>query len=303
MPFHQLSDHGITWYDVVHPSDDALRSLQRKYRFHELDIEDCISEHERPKLDTYDTYLFVVFHIPYGAGGRILKAELNVFIGENFIVTVHDGVLDSLATLRPQLHRSERKREEWMGKGSGFFLYKLMEQLFDEGFPLVEGISRKLRKIEESLFAHEEGTAVFRDVLTTKRNIITMRTILLPQRTLVASIQHHGAAFLGQGLQMYFDDILDAIERQWSLLDGARELSEALHDTQESWLTYKTNAVVRALTVVSVTLLPLNILIGLYGMNVPLPAQADPAAFWIILGAIGVIFSGILLYGAYRKWL
>ena len=300
---YQLSDHGITWYDVVHPSEDNLRSLQRKYHFHELDIEDCTSEHERPKLDTYDNYLFVVFHIPYGAGGRILKAELNIFIGEDFIVTVHDGVLDLLTMLRQQLQRSDKKREEFMGKGTGFFLYKVMEQLFDNGFPLVEGITRKLRKIEDTLFAREEGPDVFREVLTTKRNIITMRTILMPQRTLIASIQHHRASFLGQGLQLYFDDILDAIERQWSLLDSAKELSEALHDTQESWLTFKTNAVVRTLTVVSVTLLPMNIIIGLYGMNVPLPNQHNPVAFWVILGVIVAIFSSILVYGSYKKWL
>lgn len=303
MSKHVLSGGGIAWHDLVRPKEEDLRALQRKHRFHELDIEDCLSDHERPKLEAYDDYVFMLFHIPYASGGRILKAEVGVFAGERFLITVHDGSLELLEQLRHQLQRSEKKREEFLGKGSGFFLYRLMEQLFEAGFPLVEGITRKLRTIEDTLFRREEGPDVFRDVLTTKRNIIAMRSILLPQRTLVASIQHQGADLLGQGLQPYFDDILDAIERQWSLLDSARELSEALHDTQESWLTFKTNAVVRALTVVSATLLPLNMIIGLYGMNVPLPHQADPTAFWVIIAVIATVFVGILGYAASKRWL
>ncbi len=178
-----------------------------------------------------------------------------------------------------------------------------MEQLFEAGFPIVEGITKRLRKVEDTLFAREESPDVFRDVLTIKRNIIVMRSILLPQRALVGSLQHHGMKVIGDDQHLYFDDILDAIERQWSLLDSAKELSEALHDTQESWLTFKTNSVVRGLTIVSVTLLPLNLLIGLYGMNVPIPYQTSPLAFWIIISSIAVMFSGILLYSAYKRWL
>lgn len=299
-----LIDHGMTWYDVVRPTESELKVLAKKHRFHELDIEDCLSEHERPKLESYDEYLFIVFHIAYGtAGGRMLKAEVNIFVGESYLVTVHDGNLDILSDLRQELQKSEAKRRQYMDKGTGFFLYRLMEHLFESGFPLVEGITKKLRRLEDTLFAREEGPEAFREVLTIKRNIITMRSILLPQRTLVAAIQHQGTRFLGQHLQPYFDDILDAIERQWSLLDSAKELSEALHDTQESWLTFKTNAVVRALTVVSVTLLPLNIVSGLYGMNVPLPYQENALAFWAIVIVMGAMLFGIIGYSMYRKWL
>ncbi len=304
MRAHELTENGITWYDLIRPDEGDLRELQKKYKFHELDIEDCLSEHERPKLEIYDKYLFIVFHIPYiSSNGRMVKGEVNIFVGESFLVTVHQGSLDTITNLRQQMSRSEKKREELLEKGTGFFLYRLMEGLFEAGFPLVESITRRLRKVEETLFEREEGAEVFREVLTIKRNIITMRSILQPQRTLVASLQHAGVKFLGQNLQLYFDDIHDAIERQWSLLDSARELSEALHDTQESWLTFKTNAVVRTLTVFSVTLLPLNVIIGLYGMNVHIPGQESPIAFWMILGGIALSMMSILGYSAYKKWL
>ncbi len=305
MAVHDLTAHGITWLDVVKPTQSELATIQKKYRFHDLDIEDCLSEHERPKIEEYPKYLFFVFHIPYATGnsGRVLKAEVNIFLGEDFMVTVHNGSLDFLSTLRQQLAKPGEKREEFLKRGTGFFLYEVMEKLFDGGFPLVEAITKRLRRIEDTLFAREEGPDLFREVLMIKRNIITMRSILLPQRTLVAALQHKSAKFIPSELQIYFDDILDAIERQWSLLDIAKELSEALHDTQESWLTYKTNAVVRALTVFSVTMLPLTVITGLYGMNVPIPYQNEVWMFQTLVVAMVIVVFVILGYSFYKKWL
>ena len=300
-----LTYRDITWHDDSNPSEKDLLDLQQQYGFHELDIEDCLSVHERPKVEEYDDYLFLVFHIPYlhKKTGRIFKEEVNIFLGASFIATLHKGNLATIDRLWDEVQSTEKKQEEYLLHGSGFLLYELMNRFFENVFPLVDTITKHLRDIEDRLFESEEQVNLLREIMTLKRNIITMRSILLPQRTLVATLEHKNKKFVSEELALYFDDILDAIERQWALLDTAKELSEALQDTHESWLSHKTNAVVKLLTIFSVTMLPLTVLTGLYGMNVDLPLQDSPQAFTGIL----IIMLGVLVvmlgYFAKKHWL
>lgn len=299
-----LMHKGITWLDDANPSEKVLQDLQHKYGFHELDIEDCLSEHERPKIEEYDTYLFLVFHIPYlhKKSGRVLKEEVNIFLGQDYIITLHRGRIPILDTLRNQLEDSEDKRKEYLQHGTGYYLYELMNHLFEDLFPLVDSISKKVRVIEDQLFESEEEVDLLREIMSLKRNIITMRSILLPQRTLIATLEHKNKKFVPEELGIYFDDILDAIERQWSVLDTAKEMVDSLQDTHESFLSHKTNAIVRILTIVSVTMLPLTLLSGIYGMNITLPYDAHPFAFLGIAGVMILIFTAMVTYFWRKHW-
>jgi magnesium transporter len=303
MTLQHISSDGMTWYNGALQESDLL-ALQEKFHFHSLDIEDCLSEHERPKIEEYPSYLFFVFHIPFVGqhSRRILKEEVNIFLGADFIVTIHQGKTTTLDAIWESLNHSPEKRQEYLQQGPAFLLYKLMHELFERGFPLVDGITRELRRIEEELFENEEQVNVLRDILALKRNIITMRSILFPQRALVAALEHK-RQLVAENLAIYFDDILDAIERQWSLLDTAKETSEALQDTHEAWLGHKTNSIVRILTIFSVTMLPLNVITGLYGMNVHLPLQESAYAFILLLAIMLSILAGFLGYFLWKKWL
>ena len=296
---------GITWHDDPEPKEETLLKLQKDYGFHELDIEDCLSEHERPKVEEYDEYLFLVFHIPYMSRktGRILKEEVNIFLGQDFVVTLHEGKIPLLDRLWKDINDSEVKQEEYLDHGTGFFLYELMSMFFDGVFPLVDAISKQLRHKEDELFETEDEVDLLRDLMTLKRNIITIRSILLPQRTLIATLEHKNKKFVSEELALYFDDILDAIERQWSLLETAKEMSEALQSTHESWLSHRTSAVVRILTVFSATLLPLTFLTGFYGMNITLP-YADSQSAFLFLGMVMLIIVSLLfVYFSKKRWL
>ncbi len=279
--------------------------MQKKYNFHELDIEDCLSEHERPKIDEYEDYLFLVFHIPYTdeKTGRTLKEEVNIFLGHKFLVTVHDGNVGPLINLWGELKKSKEKHDDLSRHGTGFFLYKLMNDLFDFGFPQIEAIFKELRRVEGKLFEADEEAGLLRLIMLLKRNIITMRSIILPQRTVVAALEHKNKKFVPEALEVYFDDILDAIERQWSLLETAKEISEALQDTHETWIGHRTNAIIRVLTIFSVTMMPLTFITGLYGMNVPLPYAHHPLVFLGILGGMILVAVGLMSYFAWKRWL
>ena len=224
-------------------------------------------------------------------------------MGQHFIATLHKGNLPIIDRLWEEVNKSEEMKGEYLQYGTGFLLYELMSKFFDDVFPLVDTITRQLREIEDRLFESEEHVNLLREIMALKRNIITMRSILLPQRTLVATLEHKNKKFVSEELALYFDDILDAIERQWSLLDTDKELCEALQDTHGSWLSHKTNAVVKLLTIFSVTMLPLTVITGFYGMNVGLPFQAaEQTALGIIIVMLGIIIV-MMAYFAKKHWL
>lgn len=263
-----------------------------------------MSENERPKIEEYPGYLFCVLHLPVKSGNRILKEEVNIFLGDSFMVTITEGKGETIAKLWKELQASDTASSEYLGRGSGFFLYRQLDRLFDAGFPLIDDMMRELRRIEVELFEKEEGKInILRDILTLKRNIITMRSIIFPQRAVVALLQHKREEFIQSELSIYFDDVTDAIERQWTLLDTAREMSDALQETHESWLSHRTNSVIRVLTIFSVTMVPLTFMTGLYGMNVSLPLQEAPYAFEALLALMVVVMLGLLGYFIHKKWL
>lgn len=303
MSLRSLTSHGSTWYHLVHADIEALTQLQERFGFHALDIEDCLSENERPKIEEYDTYLFGVFHVPAKPVSKVIKEDINVFLGSDFIVTFSNDKSGALEHLWKELELSEKKREEFFAQGSGFFLYKLLDLLFDQGFPLIESLMKDLRRMEVELFENEERQKkILRSILSLKRNIITMRSILFPQRSVIAQLQHRSRTLIPEDLRIYFDDVSDAIERQWSLLDTAKEMSDVLQDTHESWLTHRTNEIIRLLTIFSVTMVPLTFIASFYGMNVPLPLQNHPLAFEIIGGSMGGILVIFILYFMWKKW-
>ncbi len=296
--------NGITWHHSELSEEADLLELQKKYQFHQLDLEDCLSEHERPKVEEYPDYLFFIIHLPVKIGHKVVKEEINIFIGAHHVITLAEGKSGAIAHLWKQMKEDMAMQEEFFGRGVGFFLYEILDLLFDRGFPLIDGVTKDLRHIEVELFEKEEGRVnILRDILTLKRNIITMRSILFPQRAVVAQLQHKNRNLIPEDLSLYFDDLSDAIERQWSLLDTTKELSDALQETHESWLGHRTNEIVRILTIFSVTMVPLTFLTSLYGMNIHLPFQDHPEAFAYLMVSMVVVMSGLLGYFAWKKWL
>jgi magnesium transporter len=295
----------LTWHNLVSPSEGDLNELKDKYGFHELDIEDCMSEHERPKIDEYDDYLFLVLHIPYYQKGskRILNAEIHMFIGDGYLITLHDGNLQVLNTFWDEIMGSEDAKDKYMSQGAGLFLYELINAFFESSFPLIDNINRKIKKLEGNIFEEEDEEKTLRVILELKRGIISMRRILLPQRTVVASLEHKSKKFIAENLDVYFDDVQDAIEQQWSMLETAKEVIGALQELHESWIQNKTNRIIRILTVFSVTMLPLTVITGIFGMNVDLPYSHDPWAFIGISAILFLILIGALAYFGWRKWL
>jgi magnesium transporter len=295
----------LTWIDIKDPEPKLLAKLQKQHGFHELDIEDCLSENQRSKIDDYDDYLFIILHIPYydKRHQRIISEEVDVFIKNNLVVTVHWGALKTLRTLFDDCKSSAAKRKEFMSSGSGFLLYEIIDQLYSAGFPMLDKMERAVTSLERDVFSLSGKHDMLKDILITKKNIITFRRVIAPQRTVIAQIEHKNKKFLPDSLEIYFDDVVDKVEKIWNNLESLKDLIESLQDTNESIISHTTNNVIKILTVFSVVMLPLTFLTGLYGMNVALPLAENKGTFLILTGAmIGIVLLMLGLF-KYKRWI
>src|SRR3954468_13590674 len=302
----ELEAGGLTWIHLDTPSKDEAEELAERFGWHALDVEDVLSKRQRPKVDDYvdDRYLFAVLHFPvYDSSiGRLNAAELDVFLGPDYLVTLPSGELLPVTRLFRRCAEDETLRERLFSLGSGRLLYEVLDDLFDYCFPILDKIGHKLDVIEDDVF---EGRSeeVVRDISNVKQEIISYRKIIKPERPTLRVLEGHVERFLPEELELYFDDIVDAAERIWDLLDNYKEVVEALEDTNEAVISHQQNRILQILTIFSVVLLPLTLISGIFGMNVNYPGYGTHTAFWIIVGGMIVTIVGMLGFFRWRRWL
>jgi magnesium transporter len=300
----ELEAHGLTWVHLERIDADTLQELAHRFGWHELDQEDVLSKRQRPKLDEYADYLFVVLHFPvYDVAIQRLNAgELDIFIGQDYLVTLPNVELLPVSRLFARCEADEELRDDLFSKGSGYLLYHVLDDLFDYCFPMLDKIGHKLDVIEDELFEERSEEAV-RDISNVKQEIISYRKIIKPERSTLRLLERHTARFLPESLELYYDDLVDAAERIWDLLDNYKEVVEALEDTNESVIGHQTNYRLQILTVVSVVLLPLTLIASIFGMNVGVPGEGDIHAFWALFGLMIAVGLALLGLFRWRRWL
>jgi magnesium transporter len=303
---HELSTSGLTWVNVVAPDVETAQGLAERFGWHPLDVEDVVSKRQRPKVDDYEDegYIFAVLHFPVfdQSVQRLNAAELDIFIGHDYIVTIPNRELLPVTRLFGRCEEDERLREQLFARGSGRLLYEVLDDLFDYCFPILDKIAHKLDVVEDEMF---EGRSyeVVRDLSNVKQEIISYRKIIKPERSTLRVLERRVENFLPEELEMYFDDIVDAAERIWDLLDNYKEVVEGLESTNESVISHRQNDVLRLLTVISVTILPLTFITGVFGMNVVYPGEGTREAFWAII--VGLVVTAVATLGFFRwkRWL
>jgi magnesium transporter len=300
----ELEARDLTWVQVTAPDADAAAQLAERFGWHPLDVEDILSKRQRPKVDDYPDYLFAVFHFPWfdKAIQRLNAAELDIVLGTDYLVTMPNVELLPVTRLFNRCAEDEDFREQLFSRGTGRLLYEVLDDLFDYCFPILDKIAHKLDTIEDDI--HEvRSEELVRDISNVKQEIISYRKIIKPQRPTLRVLERAVERFLPQDLELYFDDIVDASERIWDLLDNYKEVVEALEDTNESLIAHRHNDVLRVLTVVSAVLLPLTLLASVLGMNVVYPGEGTHGAFWVIVAVMVALGGGLVGFFRWKRWL
>src|SRR5437764_9154022 len=302
-PRVEIVEHdGLRWINIERPGPLDQAWIEEHFEFHPLDYEDVRSRNQRPKIDVYDDYLFIVLHFPVfdKQVGRLSTGELDIFVGPDFLITMPNVPLQPVEYLFERCRSNEQVREELFSKGSGYLLYKVVDSSFDYCFPMLRKIGNKLDRIEGEIF---EGRAeeVVRDISNVKQEIINFRKIIRPQRPVLRDLERTKQRYMAEDMEIYFDDIIDAAERIWDMLENYKEVVEALESTNESVISHRLNDSLRVLTAFSVVLLPLTLIASIWGMNVAVPGRGSIHAFWIIVGVMVVILVGSISYFRHRR--
>src|SRR5207302_3285529 len=304
-PNLEVVEHdGLRWINIERPGPVDRAWLEEHFEFHPLTYEDVASRNQRPKVDEFADYLFIVLHFPVfdSTVGRLNAGELDIFIGSDFLITLPNTPLQPVEYLFERCRTSDEVRDQLFSRGPGYLLYKVVDDAFDYCFPMLRKMGNKLDRIEEEIF---EGRSeeIVRDISNVKQEIINFRKIIRPQRPVLRDLERTKQVYLAEDHELYFDDIVDASERIWDMLENYKEVVEALEETNEAVISHRLNDILRVLTAFPVVLLPLTLIASIWGMNVRVPGVGSIEAFWIIIGVMVVLLVGTLTYFRRRGWL
>ncbi len=305
MPIQTIQHGRVTWVNVERVTPEDVEALRGMYpHFHPLDLEDLQSRIERPKIDEYDDYLFVVMQFPlWDAVQRVSRAaEVDMFVGSGYLVTAGDGSLKPLGQLFEQCRTNAELRERLMGRGASKIFYAVIDRLVDYVLPILYKVDGNIRQLENEIFA-EDSRQVMQDLSFIRRDIIALRRIIRPQIAIVENLEKVDRPFIREDLDVYFGDILDHLLKAWEIAEDHLEVINGLADMANALVSYRLNGVMQILTVISVIMLPLTLLSGIYGMNIVLPLQDAPAAFLMVIGLMFMIALSMLSYFRHRGWL
>ena len=298
--------NGLKWIDIIRPTKTQINMLRERFGFHELLLEDCMTEHQRAKIDQYEDYCFIVMHFPrYRKEQEVLESEeIDIFISSDYLITIHDGELKPLIELSTLCYKVSEAKEEYMNRGSAILLYEIIKRLFDYCFPLLDKIGGQLNEINRDVFKNS-SRAMLENISKIKMQIINYRRVVKPLRIVILRLEKVISQFLPKGMDMYFDDITDKAEEIYDMLENHKEVIESVDTTFAALTNQRINNLMRTFTIIQVIILPMVLVSGLFSMNVKgIPMSNYQGAFWIVFGMIFIptsLIGGLMLIKR-KKW-
>ena len=307
-----IQGEGFVWIDLQNPDREDVEELAKKYNFNELNIEDCMTKFELPKLDSYDDHFFVILHFPPLSKkvGVSKNSQLSVFLGKNFLITIHQGDLKPLVELAEicKTDLDQQKNDALLKKSSGLLLHQIIDVLVDDLLHISRKIIANLDEIEDRVF--DETKPVARNIALLRREINGLRRIVNPLKKFVLEIAKNIKRFSERDddeLSLYFDDVIDHIDKVIETLEESRETMEIYKDTDFVLSTEKTNKVLAVLTIIFTLAIPSTVIGTFYGMNVNLPGGIEDNSVMLgpfttfIIVIIASAIPAILMFTYFKK--
>ena len=303
-----IANGKLTWFYIERPTSDEVQFLAQRFQFHPLDLDDVLSRIQRPKMDEYEDYLFMVLHFPvFDKQNRITRpSEMDIFIGENYVVTVHcSGDLKPLAKFFQECETDKESRERYLGRSSGFLLYHILDRMVNSCFPILDKLTQNIDDVEDIILTKPVPETV-REISLIRRDLISFRRVIHPQIAVIETLEREEYPFFKEDQEIYFGDIADHIRKIWDGLEDCKEVVDGLADTS-NWLTsHRIQEIMRILTIIMGILAPPTLIASIYGMNIPLPGGVNSGSLLplgILLALMAVTAGIIFFYMRHRKYL
>ncbi|MFA5134288.1 MAG: magnesium transporter CorA family protein [Patescibacteria group bacterium] len=293
MPIKFNKIYNLRWVHITDITDEDIEYLEENFKFHPLDIKDCREGVQRPKLDIYSGYLFMIYHFPIydERTRRVHVSSLNVFLGIDYLITLttepDKSLNDYFARMQKKVKRGFKFDE--LKNNPAYLLYKIIDMRYRQSFSVINVVAEQLSVVEEEVYSSRNKAATT-NLAIIRRNILNLRRLLEPQIKMIDRLVHLKGQLIPDRLSVYYDDVHDYIENTWAAFEGYRDTVDGLYSTNESMINQKTNEVIKTLTLISVALLPMTLVASIYGMNVEgLPFADHPIGLWVVFVLMGCI--------------
>ncbi len=284
---------GVQWYDVAEPASHGLDELAQRFRLHELQIEDCRHRAQRAKMEEHEPYVFaVVKHLHLD--GELTFDDLDVFVGRDYLITVHDGEEPLTEKLRRRFEADPSRRLDRL-------FYVLVDVVVDEYLPVLDALADEISDIESEVLERPDPDVLGR-IFRLKRKLIEFRRVAGGMRDMVNAVMRREHGLIGDDLDPYFRDIYDHLVRTVELIETYRDLLTGSLDIYLSAVANRTNEVMKVLTIYGTVALPLVIITGFFGMNLKLPWMDHPRGPLLVIGVMTASAVAVLGYFKKKGW-
>lgn len=292
---------GRMWLDVAGLGDAAvIAAIGEIFGLHRLALEDVLAGHQRPKVESYGSVLFIVVRMPEMDGERIDTDQLSLFLGENFVISFQSRIGDCFDPVRERLRKSDGRLR---AMGSDYLAYALLDSTVDSYFPVLENLGERLDQLEDEVLSSPDNSLIAR-IHEVKRDLMLLRRASWPQREALQSLLRDPTPLIAPETRVYLNDCYDHTVQVMDLLETYRELGSSLLDVWLSSASNRMNEVMKLLTVISTIFIPLTFIVGIYGMNfVYFPELQWKWGYPLCLALMAVLAGLMLRWFAMRGWL
>lgn len=290
----------VTWINVsgIH-NTGTIKSLGEALHLHPLVLEDIVNTEQRPKLDDYDDYIFVVTKMATIADGEILVEQMSMVLGNRYVICFQEIVGD---VFNPVRERIKKGKGRIRGMGADYLAYALLDMVVDHYYVLLEAIGETIEDLQEKVIS-EPGAEILAELQDCRRKVVDLRKSIWPLREMFAGLLRGDSAMIGEDVVVFFKDVYDHTLQVADSLETYRELLSGVFDIYLSNVSNKMNQVMKVLTIIATLFIPTTFLAGIYGMNFKympeLEWQWAYPAFW---GLVLVVFAVMLGLFKRKNW-
>jgi magnesium transporter len=321
---HAVDDDAVhVWLDLLHPSAEEMDRIAERLHLHPLAVEDALTGHQRPKIEEYDGFFFLVFYaLTQGSArpdsadgatptagasalvdgdGSVKTQELRVFVGKRYLITVHDDQIPALDEAEQRWKRNAQQAE-W---GSGILLYSLLDSIVDQYFPILDALVERAEDLDERIFASRRRERSFTyELLALKRTFLELRRVISPERDVLNVLTNRDSPVFNEHTLVYFRDVYDHIARVSDTLDLYRDQLTSTMDASLAIASNDLNVVMRTLTSVTIILMSASLIAGIYGMNfVNIPELHWGFGYFYALALMAAVSLALWYYFRRVHWL
>lgn len=342
MNIQTVTHKGVSFVNVINPGLLEVKYLRTNFEFDILHLDDYINKTQVPKIETAKNYNLIVLDFPYfnpdlpSANGeqtknnsllakilhppsvplpsipigltpvekkrRIFSSQVDFFIGKDYLIILHDGSLTSINDIFSRCQAKLKSREEFMAEGPVFLAYRIIDALVDACFVVINELTTAIDKIDREL-EDRSSESTIEDISVTRRNIVVFQTMIKPIIPLFKQLEEGVHKELDGSMQSFWSNVLDHAQKIWDRLEDTRELIEGISASNESYLTSRTNEIIKVLTLFSAVILPLTLLASIYGMNIEgLPLAGESSSLILISIVMFGIATFLFLFFKAKRW-